>query len=143
MITLFLFLSLLILLIRIFSSRLIIPAVGVFLPVSSLWMGFHMLTQNESCLDNIACVAPPFGQFSTLIGWFLIAESILTACAGVYFLRKNKKRWSRHDTVMFLFASGLCNSPFAEQAVLLLYYFNGYLMLMQITEKELGINQVQ
>lgn len=61
-----------------------------------------MLTQNESCLDNIACVAPPFGQFSTLIGWFLIAESILTACAGVYFLRKNKKRWSRHDTVMFL-----------------------------------------
>ncbi len=59
-----------------------------------------MLTQNESCLDNIACVAPPFGQFSTLIGWFLIAESILTA-------RKNKKRWSRHDTVMFLFASGL------------------------------------
>ncbi len=65
-----------------------------------------MLTQNESCLDNIACVAPPFGQFSTLIGWFLIAESILTACAGVYFLRKNKKRWSRHDTVMFLFASG-------------------------------------
>lgn len=107
MITLFLFLSLLILLIRIFSARLIIPAVGVFLPVSSLWMGFHMLTQNESCLDNIACVAPPFGQFSTLIGWFLIAESILTACAGVYFLRKNKKRWSRHDTVMFLFASGL------------------------------------
>ncbi|EIJ6281050.1 hypothetical protein LJJ48_004518 [Salmonella enterica] len=66
-----------------------------------------MLTQNESCLDNIACVAPPFGQFSTFIGWFLIAESILTACAGVYFLRKNKKRWSRHDTVMFLFASGL------------------------------------
>lgn len=66
-----------------------------------------MLTQNESCLDNIACVAPPFGQFSTLIGWFLITESILTACAGVYFLRKNKKRWSRHDTVMFLFASGL------------------------------------
>lgn len=56
-----------------------------------------MLTQNESCLDNIACVAPPFGQFSTLIGWFLIAESILTACAGVYFLRKNKKRWSRHE----------------------------------------------
>ncbi len=93
--------------VRIFSARLIIPAVGVFLPVSSLWMGFHMLTQNESCLDNIACVAPPFGQFSTLIGWFLIAESILTACAGVYFLRKNKKRWSRHDTVMFLFASGL------------------------------------
>ncbi len=90
MITLFLFLSLLILLIRIFSARLIIPAVGVFLPVSSLWMGFHMLTQNESCLDNIACVAPPFGQFSTLIGWFLIAESILTACAGVYFLRKIK-----------------------------------------------------
>ncbi len=36
-----------------------------------------MLTQNESCR------------------------------AGVYFLRKNKKRWSRHDTVMFLFASGL------------------------------------
>lgn len=97
MITLFLFLSLLILLIRIFSARLIIPAVGVFLPVSSLWMGFHMLTENESCLDNIVCVAPPFGQFSTLIGWFLIAESILTACAGVYFLRKNKKRWSRHD----------------------------------------------
>lgn len=90
MITLFLFLSLLILLIRIFSARLIIPAVGVFLPVSSLWMGFHMLTENESCLDNIVCVAPPFGQFSTLIGWFLIAESILTACAGVYFLRKNK-----------------------------------------------------
>ncbi|EAO6131488.1 hypothetical protein FJH48_22905 [Salmonella enterica] len=58
-----------------------------------------MLTENESCLDNIVCVAPP--------GWFLIAESILTACAGVYFLRKNKKRWSRHDTVMFLFASGL------------------------------------
>ncbi|ANW32300.1 hypothetical protein C5Y89_20920 [Escherichia coli] len=48
MITLFLFLSLLILLIRIFSARLIIPAVGVFLPVSSLWMGFHMLTENES-----------------------------------------------------------------------------------------------
>ncbi len=44
--------------VRIFSARLIIPAVGVFLPVSSLWMGFHMLTQNESCLDNIACVAP-------------------------------------------------------------------------------------
>ncbi|HAF7823782.1 TPA: hypothetical protein G9345_003011 [Salmonella enterica subsp. enterica serovar Typhimurium] len=43
MITLFLFLSLLILLIRIFSARLIIPAVGVFLPVSSLWMGFHIL----------------------------------------------------------------------------------------------------
>ncbi|EEH2968035.1 hypothetical protein GYE81_004673 [Salmonella enterica subsp. enterica serovar Virchow] len=38
----------LILLIRIFSARLIIPAVGVFLPVSSLWMGFHMLTENES-----------------------------------------------------------------------------------------------
>lgn len=50
MITLFLFLSLLILLIRIFSARLIIPAVGVFLPVSSLWMGFHMLTQNEAAL---------------------------------------------------------------------------------------------
>ncbi|ECI4797800.1 TPA: hypothetical protein N7L79_004880 [Escherichia coli] len=66
-----------------------------------------MLTENESCLDNIVCVAPPFGQFSTLIGWFLIAESILTTCAGVYFLRKNKKRWSRHDIVMFLFASGL------------------------------------
>ncbi|ECF5710305.1 hypothetical protein BXD99_10785 [Salmonella enterica subsp. enterica serovar Enteritidis] len=48
MITLFLFLSLLTLLIRIFSARLIIPAVGVFLPVSSLWMGFHMLTENES-----------------------------------------------------------------------------------------------
>ncbi|HAJ6424921.1 TPA: hypothetical protein HNC24_26575 [Escherichia coli] len=48
MITLFLFLSLLILLIRIFSARLIIPAVGVFLPVSSLWIGFHMLTENES-----------------------------------------------------------------------------------------------
>ncbi|ROW96893.1 hypothetical protein C3440_16130 [Escherichia coli] len=30
------------------SARLIIPAVGVFLPVSSLWMGFHMLTENES-----------------------------------------------------------------------------------------------
>ncbi|EDU3119765.1 hypothetical protein CPS52_004821 [Salmonella enterica subsp. enterica] len=48
MITLFLFLSLLTLLIRIFSARLIIPAVGVFLPLSSLWMGFHMLTENES-----------------------------------------------------------------------------------------------
>ncbi|EBX7031833.1 hypothetical protein DS273_25225 [Salmonella enterica subsp. enterica serovar Typhimurium] len=48
MITLFLFLSLLTLLIRILSARLIIPAVGVFLPVSSLWMGFHMLTENES-----------------------------------------------------------------------------------------------
>ncbi|EEE1319073.1 hypothetical protein CCG21_004618 [Salmonella enterica] len=60
MITLFLFLSLLILLIRIFSARLIIPAVGVFLPVSSLWMGFHMLTQNESCLDNIACWICPY-----------------------------------------------------------------------------------
>ncbi|WP_338231141.1 hypothetical protein, partial [Escherichia coli] len=59
------------------------------------------------CLDNIACVAPPFVQFSTLIGWFLITESILTECAGVYFLRKKKKRWSRHDTVMFLCASGL------------------------------------
>ncbi|ELN97284.1 hypothetical protein SEEE6211_22970, partial [Salmonella enterica subsp. enterica serovar Enteritidis str. 561362 1-1] len=48
MASLFLFLSLLILLIRIFSARLIIPAVCVFLPVSSLWMGFTMLKQHES-----------------------------------------------------------------------------------------------
>ena len=107
MITLFLFLSLLILLIRIFSARLIIPAVGVFLPVSSLWMGFHMLTENESCLDNIVCVAPPFGQFSTLIGWFLIAESILTACAGREYPRKSRKRRARPDAAMLHFASGL------------------------------------
>ncbi|EEV5891954.1 hypothetical protein EJW70_23990 [Escherichia coli] len=57
MITLFLFLSLLILLIRIFSARLIIPAVGVFLPVSSLWMGFHMLTQNEISFITMALTA--------------------------------------------------------------------------------------
>lgn len=53
MVSLFLFLSLLILLIRIFSARLIIPAVCVFLPVSSLWMGFTMLKQHESpCLNS-------------------------------------------------------------------------------------------
>ncbi|ELN0876308.1 hypothetical protein HEN27_021350 [Escherichia coli] len=108
MVSLFLFLSLLILLIRRFSARLIIPAVCVFLPVSSLWMGFTMLKQHESpCQNSSGCVLSPFAQFSTLLGWLFIAVSILTTCACVCFLRKNKKFWSWHDAPMLLLAGGL------------------------------------
>ncbi|EBS0963728.1 hypothetical protein C5921_18130 [Escherichia coli O85:H32] len=40
-------------------------------------------------------------------GWLFIAVSILTTCACVCFLRKNKKCWSWHDAPMLLLAGGL------------------------------------